>query len=262
MKEGASAPLFFARLYVVVSGFLDTVYCGRYGRTRARCRGCARPALRWCVFLGGAGPLPRPLPPLGACIGGVALGAQGPVAPPLSRARLARAGPQRYAGPAAPLALAACAPAPARAARGAGCGWRGSIRALRGAARGSALLPAGRVGPSAPQPRLRCGSPPAAGGALPRLRSGSGCVSSPSPRSAGAASAPALRPPAPGGPSGSPRRASLPPALPAAGRAALGFALVGRACSPRPRRCVVLGLSRWCACGRGNGDSAACGRRG
>lgn len=163
---------------------------------------------------------------------------------------------KRYAGPAAPLALAACGSAPARRCAWLRAAvWRGFIRALPcGAARGPARS-GGRGGPS-PSAPAALSLAVAAGGALPRLRSGSGCVSSPSPRSAGAASAPALRPLGSGRPLGLPPPRFVPPALRALGPggAALGLspslAAPGRAA---PGRGFVLGLVRWCACGRGAG---------
>ena len=131
-----------------------------------------------------------------------------------------------------PLLLAA--PLPLAAARG--CG-------LRCGAASSALCPAGpRGGPpapagaAAPRPRLRLRSrlPSRLAGPCP------GCAPAraacPRPRPA----PPGRRRPRPcalrasGGPSGFPRRASLPPALPPRGARLSGFALVGRACSPRP----------------------------
>ena len=163
---------------------------------------------------------------------------------------------KRYAGPAAPLALAACGSAPARRCAWLRAAvWRGFIRALPcGAARGPARS-GGRGGPS-PSAPAALSLAVAAGGALPRLRSGSGCVSSPSPRSAGAASAPALRPPGSGRPLGLPPPRFVPPALraPGPGGAALGLspslAAPGRAA---PGRGFVLWWVRWCACGRGAG---------
>lgn len=233
------------------------------GALAPRCRGCARPALRRCVFLGGAGPLPRPPAALGACIGGVALGAQGPVAPPLSRARLARCGTSAVCGPCRaprPCCLRLRSRSPLRVA--AGCGWRGSIRALPcGAARG----------------------PARSGGARRPLALGGGCAAARRRGWRGLAPAAlrlglrvlALAPlrrggvgpgPAPSGLRAAPR--ASPAALPSrlrsrrgarGSRASPSLAAPAR---PAPRRFVVLGLSRWCACGRGDGDSAACGRRG
>ena len=131
------------------------------GALAPRCRGCARPALRWCVLLGGAGPLPRPPAALGACMVGVALGAQGPVAPPLSRARLARCGTSAVCGPCRaprPCCLRLRSRSPLRLAAGCGLARLYPRFALRGRAGARPL----RRGASAPRPRrrLRCGLPP------------------------------------------------------------------------------------------------------
>lgn len=191
----------------------------------------------------------------GACMGGAVARGQGPgSAAIVPRSLRCARDLKRYAGPAAPLALAACGSAPARRCAWLRAAvWRGFIRALPcGAARGPARS-GGRGGPS-PSAPAALSLAVAAGGALPRLRSGSGCVSSPSPRSAGAASAPALRPLGSGRPLGLPPPRFVPPALHALGPggAALGLspslAAPGRAA---PGRGFVLGLVRWCACGRG-----------
>ena len=223
MKEGASAP-FFARLYVVVSVFLDTVYCGRYGRARA--------------------PLPRlrsPRPPLVRISGRRRAAIASPCRPrclhrwrrsggarprraaivPRSLCSLRDLSGMRALPRPSPLLLAA--PLPLAAARGCGLRSGAAQSALCPAGpRGGPPAPAGRVGPS-PSAAAALRLAAAAGGALPRLRSGSGCVSSPSPRSAGAASAPALRPPGFGRPLGLPPPRFPPACAPAAGRAALGL---------------------------------------
>ena len=120
-----------------------------------------------------------------------------------------------------PLLLAA--PLPLAAAPGCGLRFGAAQSALCPAGpRGGPPAPAGRVGPS-PSAAAALRLAAAAGGALPWLRFGSGCVSSPSPRSAGAASAPALRPPGSGRPLGLPPPRFSPACAPAAGRAALGL---------------------------------------
>ena len=233
MKEGASAPLFLFG-YMWRCPYFWTLYIvAATGALAPRCRGCARPALRWCVLLGGAGPLPRPPAALGACMVGVALGAQGPVAPPLSRARLARCGTQAVCGPCRaprPCCLRLRSRSPLRLAAGCGLARLNPRFALRGLAlaalrlglRVLALAPLrpGGVGPGPAPSGLRAAprAPPAA--LLSRLRSRRGAR--------GSRASPSLAAPA----------------------------------CPAPRRRVALGLSQWCACGRGDGDSAACGRRG
>ena len=253
MKEGASAPF-----------FCSAIYCGRYGRARA--------------------PLPRlrsPRPPLVRISGRRRAAIASPCRPRClhrwrrsggARPRRAAIVPRslcslrdlrRYAGPAAPLALAACGSAPARRCAWLRAAvWRGSIRALPcGAARG----------------------PARSGGARRPLALGGGCAAARRRGWRGLAPAAlrlglrvlALAPlrrggvgpvPAPSGLRAAPR--ASPAALPSrlrsrrgarGSRASPSLAAPAR---PAPRRRVVLELSRWCACGRGDGDSAACGWRG
>ena len=168
---------------MVVPGFLDTVYCGRYGRARA--------------------PLPRlrsSRPPLVRISGRRRAAAASPCRPrclhrwrrsggarprraaivPRSLCSLRDLSGMRALPRPSPLLLAA--PLPLAAARGCGLRSGAAQSALCPAGpRGGPPAPAGRVGPS-PSASAALRLAAAAGGALPRLRSGSGCVSSPSPR--------------------------------------------------------------------------------
>ena len=235
MKEGTSAPFFCSAICGRCPYFWTLYIVAATGALAPRCRGCARPALRWCVLLGGAGPLPRPPAALDACMVGVALGAQGPVAPPLSRARLARCGTQAVCGPCRaprPCCLRLRSRSPLRLAAGCGLARLNPRFALRGRAGARPL----RRGASAPRPRrrLRCGLPPRLAGPCPGCASARAACPRPRPAPPGRRRPRPCALRAPGGPSGSPRRASLPPALPPRGARLSGFALAGRACLPRP----------------------------
>lgn len=143
----------------------------------------------------------------------------------------------------------------------AGCGWRGSIRALAcGPARGPPA-PAGRGAPS-PSASAALSLAAAAGGALALLRSGSGCVSSPSPRSASPASAPSPALWAGAAPRASP--AALCPASRSrrGGGAALGLSPSLAALGLRPAAWVRSGAAAPVRLRARGWGSAGCGQRG
>ena len=240
------------------------------GALAPRCRGCARPALRWCALLGGAGPLPRPPAALGACMGGVGRAGTGPrlrrhcpalacslrdlkgMRPCLAAVRLrlnpdsAPAGAPRGAARSGGARL----PRPGRPLRS-GC----SPLRLRGCC--AALRPRS---PLAPRLALRLLPGRSVGRRSARALVGRRCRCRPSRPCCGSG----LRPPV----SRPPARPGLPAALGPASRSRRGAARLS-GCRPRwprwwrsaPRRGFVLGLARWCACGRGAGGSAGCGQR-
>ena len=263
MKEGASAPFFCS---AICGGVRISGHCILWP-LRAHSRPAAAAALvppsagaySWAAQGRYRVPLPPSVPAWLASL----WGRKAPSRRHCPALALLAAGLKRYAGPAAPLALAACGSAHARRCAWLRAAvWRGSIRALPcGAARG----------------------PARSGGARRPLALGGGCAAACRRGWRGLALAAlrlglrvlALAPLRPGGVGPGPAPSGLraaPRAPPAAllsrlrsRRGARGSraspSLAAPAC-PAPRRRVALGLSQWCACGRGDGDSAACGRRG
>ena len=224
-EKGGLRPSFFARLYVV--GVRISGHCILWP-LRAHSRPAAAAALvppsagaySWAAQGRCRVPLPPSVP---AWLASIARG-QSPgsaaIVPCSLRCARDLSGMRALPRP-SPLLLAA--PLPLAAAPSCGLRFGAAQSALCPAGpRGGPPAPAGRVGPS-PSAAAALRLAAAAGGALPWLRFGSGCVSSPSPRSARAASAPALRPPGSGRPLGLPPPRFSPACAPAAGRAALGL---------------------------------------